>query len=410
MIPPSATPSFAAALRYWLRLGFLSFGGPAGQIAIMQHDLVDRRRWIDQHSFLQALNFCMVLPGPEAQQLATYIGWRLHGIRGGVAAGVLFVLPGALVLYALSWVAAAHGDVPLVRAVFAGLKPVVVAIVLQALWRIGRRALTTPMAGAIAAAAFVAIQFLQVPFPVIVLAAGAMGWWRAPGASVGSAARPPSLGRGLKLAGLYLVLLAVPVAGVLALLGPAPFLDLARFFTQAAFVTFGGAYAVLPYVAKAAVETFGWLTAEEMINGLALAETTPGPLILVLQYVGFFAGWNHDSSSLIAATAGAALTTYVTFLPSIFFILIGAPYVEWITGQRRLSAALGAITAGVVGVIGSLAWFFGAHVFFPPGGADVPAMLAAAATLALALRYDPPLPAIVAAGAAFGVFRLAAGF
>jgi chromate transporter len=396
-------PSFATALRYWLQLGLLSFGGPAGQIAMMQHDLVDRRRWIAQGDFLQALNFCMVLPGPEAQQLATYVGWRLHGIRGALAAGILFVLPGALVLYALSWVAAAHGDTHVVRAIFDGLKPVVIAIVLQALWRIGQRTLTSITTVALALIAFIAVGFLSVPFPAVILAAGFIGWRVLKPAATTTAETPPSPRRALRLSLVYLLLLIVPVGAVIVLAGTAPFLNLARFFTQAAFVTFGGAYAILPYVARVAVETFQWLTPEEMVNGLALAETTPGPLILVLQYVGFFAGWHHGG--LRDATLGAAITTYATFLPSIFLILIGAPYVQWIASLRGVSAAMTGITAAVVGVIATLAWFLGKTVYLRPDGIDVFGVGATLVALGIALRWKVPVPWLVLAGAGLGLIR-----
>ena len=399
----SPQPTFAHAFRYWLQLGLTSFGGPAGQIAMMQHDLVDRRRWIGQAEFLQALNFCMVLPGPEAQQLATYIGWRLHGVRGALVAGILFVMPGALVLYALSWIAAAHGDTDVVRAIFEGLKPVVIAIVLQALWRISRRTLSGPVTVILALAAFVAVGFLAVPFPAVILMAGVVGWVWLPAAAIAPTATPPQLGRALRLAALYLVLLILPVGLLITLVGTEPFLPLARFFTQAAFVTFGGAYAVLPYVARVAVDTFHWLSPEEMINGLALAETTPGPLILVLQYVGFFAGWHVGG--LRDATLGAAITTYATFLPSIFMILIGAPYVQWIGSLRGVNAAMTGITAAVVGVIATLAWFLGKTVYLRPDGLDLFSIAVTVAALGIALRWKVPVPWLVLAGAGVGLLR-----
>ncbi len=401
--PQVSPPNFATALRYWLQLGLVSFGGPAGQIAMMQHDLVDRRRWIGQADFLQALNFCMVLPGPEAQQLATYIGWRLHGVRGALAAGIFFVLPGALVLYALSWIAAAHGDTQVVQAIFNGLKPVVVAIVLQALWRIGQRTLTNATTVVIALVAFAAVGFLAIPFPAVILTAGLVGWrfLKSPGA--GTLESPPSPRRALKLAALYFVLLVVPVGLVVIWAGAEPFLKLAQFFTQAAFVTFGGAYAVLPYVARIAVETFHWLSPEEMVNGLALAETTPGPLILVLQYVGFFAGWHHGG--LRDATLGAAMTTYVTFLPSIFLILIGAPYVQWIAGLRGVGAAMTGITAAVVGVIATLAWFLGKAVYVVPNGLDIFSIVVTLIAFGVAVRWKIPVPWLVLAGTAVGLVR-----
>ncbi len=426
-------PSFAEAFRFWLKLGFISFGGPAGQIAIMQHELVDRRRWIDQNAFLQALNFCMLLPGPEAQQLATYIGWKLHGVRGGLTAGILFVVPGALVLYALAWIAAAYGKVGPIAAIFAGLKPVVVAIVLHAIWRIGRRTLTGGPAIALAAASFLAMDVARVPFPLVILVAGAIGWLASRGTSqpfaaaghgpgtvlpdvAADGARPAPAIRVLGMAALYVLLLVAPVGLTIAAVGPEPFLALARFFTQAAFVTFGGAYAVLPYVASAAVDQFQWLSPDEMINGLALAETTPGPLILVLQYVGFFAGWNAalaggagGLSPIAAATVGAAVTTYATFLPSLFFILTGAPYVERIARVKAAAGALAAITAAVVGGIMTLAVFFAEQVVVDPAGTlDVLAAAAVVLAFGVLVRFGVSLHWLVLAGAAFGLLRAAA--
>jgi chromate transporter len=421
----TAPPSFAVAVRFWLKLGCISFGGPAGQIGIMQTELVDRRGWVDQRSFLTGLNFCTLLPGPEAIQLATYIGWRLHGLRGGLAAGGLFLLPGALIMLALSWLAALHRDTPLVAAVFAGLKPVVVAIVLAAVWRIGRRALRGGPAVALAAAAFVAIYGLGIDFPWIVLAAGLTGWlaaraglssFAAPAhgdvAAVGHGSPARVGGRGWRRIGIlvavFATLWAVPVAGVIAVFGTTPFVDVAALFTTAAFVTFGGAYAVLPYVADAAVDHYGWLSAGEMLNGLALAETTPGPLILVLQYVGFFAGWNAAAGTGaqgLAAAVAAGLTTYVTFLPSFLFIFAGAPYVEAVHRVPALGSALGAITAAVVGVVLNLAVFFATAVFLPPNGVDWPAVGLAAAALAVLLRFAIGLHWMVAAGAVAGLVR-----
>ena len=411
-------PTFTEALRFWLKLGFISFGGPAGQIAVMQHELVDQRRWVGQEAFLQALNFCMLLPGPEAQQLTTYMGWKLHGLKGGIAAGVLFVLPGALLLYALSWIAAAHGDTSFVAAVFAGLKPVVVALVVHAVCRIAGRTITTAMAASLAVAAFTAVEIANVPFPLVVLVAGVIGWLSARGKVSNPEPEPPLpalQGGGLRLlrmAVVYVVLLVVPIGAVVAFAGTEPFLALGQFFTQAAFVTFGGAYAVLPYVAEAAVNDFQWLSSDEMINGLALAETTPGPLILVLQYVGFFAGWNASGglSPLTAATLGAAVTTYATFLPSIFLILAGAPYVERIARVKAAAGALTAITAAVVGVIVTLAMFFAHEVIFTPEGIDVVAALAVVAAFIVLMRFKLGLHWVVAAGAVFGVTRAAIGF
>ena len=419
-VPPVAIPSFRAALGFWLKLGFISFGGPAGQIAIMQHELVDQRRWIDQGLFLRALNFCMLLPGPEAQQLATYAGWRLHGVKGGLAAGILFVLPGALILYALAFLAAAYGEVTPVAAVFNGLKPVVVAIVAHAVWRIGKRTLNGWIPVVVAAASFIAISVLHVPFPLVVLGAGLIGFGvskthpdmftaghPAPVYTAQAESSQPALPRLVKMAAIYVVLLVVPVTLIVTAFGASPFLTIARFFTQSAFVTFGGAYAVLPYVAEAAVNRFHWLDAEQMINGLALAETTPGPLILVLEYVGFFAGWNAGyPTPFVAASLGAFIATYATFLPSIMLILTGAPYVERLTRIKSAAAALGAITAAVVGVILSLTVFLAKNVVVVDGMSDWPNIAVALITLAVLIKFNTRLHWLVAAGAVFGLARM----
>lgn len=419
-------PGFATALAYWFRLGCLSFGGPAGQIAMMQHDLVDGRRWIGQRAFLRGLSFATLLPGPEATQLAIYIGWRLHGTAGGIAAGALFVLPGMACMLALSWLAAAHGETGFVGAIFDGLKPVVVAIVGHAVWRIGRKALGGWPPAALAAAAFVAINLLGVGFPWVVVAAAGIGWLStlggrespfaggAHGAAVDGdevphfAALPPNASR--RFAGLsivFAVLWAIPVGAVLWAMGTRPFLDIADLFTKAAFVTFGGAYAVLPYVADAAVRVYAWLSPAEMLNGLALAETTPGPLILVLQYVGFFAGWNTAASDpLLPAAMGALLASYVTFLPSFFFILAAAPYIEGLHENRAASAALGAITAAVVGVVLNLAVFLGTAVFMGSSGRiDLAAVAVAAVALFALVRFGTAIHWLVFAGAAYGLAR-----
>jgi len=417
----SPPPTFTEALRVWLKMGLIGFGGPAGQIAIMQHELVDQRKWIGQAAFLQALNFCMLLPGPEAQQLATYMGWKFHGVKGALAAGILFVLPGALLLYGLAWIAAVYGGAAPVAAVFAGLKPVVVAIVFHAVWRIGRRVLITKSAVLIALIAFLAVQVADIAFPLVVIAAGAVGWFMAAAQRTekqpGDLAPLPPWSRLLRMIGGYLLLLVVPVGLVVAIFGTEPFFALARFFTQAAFVTFGGAYAVLPYVADAAVNHFQWLSPSEMINGLALAETTPGPLILVLQYVGFFAGWNWalagaagGLSPIAAATIGAAVTSYTTFLPSIFLIVAGAPYVERLAKIKGAAGALATITAAVVGVILTLGVFFARQVIVAPGGRsfDFIAMAAILVTLAVLIRFKISLHWVVLAGALFGLARAAA--
>ncbi|MEN9885858.1 MAG: hypothetical protein RL758_436, partial [Pseudomonadota bacterium] len=399
MDEPNNTPPQPVTLRqafaYWLKLGFLSFGGPAGQIALMHHDLVEQKRWISEKRFLHALNYCMVLPGPEAQQLATYIGWLMHRSWGGVMAGVLFVLPSLLILIALSWVYIAWGEQPLVAGLFYGIKPAVTAIVVQAAHRIGSRALKNGWLWAIAAASFVAIFALNVPFPAIVLAAAFVGYlggrlapqhFRAGG---GHGAAKQSFGPALidddtptpaHARFAWSRLAVVLVAGALLWLLPMGALTLALgwghtltqmgwFFTKAALLTFGGAYAVLPYVYQGAVGHHGWLTPTQMIDGLALGETTPGPLIMVVAFVGFVGAYvkavfGPDMLFLAGATA-AALVTWFTFLPSFIFILAGGPLVERTHDEIRLTAPLTAITAAVVGVILNLALFFGYHVLWP---------------------------------------------
>ena len=388
-------PTFREALRYWAGLGLKSFGGPAGQIAIMHRDLVERRRWISETRFLHALNFCMLLPGPEATQLATYIGWLLHRRRGGLAAGILFILPSVFLLLALSYVYAAFGNVAVVAGVLAGFKPAVVAIVLEAVLRIGKRALRRPPHLAIAAAAFVGLYFLAVPFPLIVLGAGLIG-------VIGERLRPnlfaaktaeeqrqhapvryvldddtqtpphalPSRARALAAIGVGLALWISPYAVLVALRGQGSLhAQQYRFFTVAALVTFGGAYSVLSYVTTAAVGTFGWMSRAQTVDGLALAETTPGPLIMVLQFIGFLAAWNHPEglSPVTSAVLGALITTWTTFLPTYLLVFLGAPYIESLRGNRALAAALGGITAAVVGVILNLALVFGEAVVFPKG-------------------------------------------
>jgi chromate transporter len=412
---------FSEALRYWVRLGFISFGGPAGQIAIMQRDLVDRKKWISQERFLHALSFCMLLPGPEAQQLAIYIGWLLHGTWGGIVAGTFFVIPSIFIMWGLSAVYAAYGSVPLVAGIFAGLKPAVVALVIVALIRIAGRALRPRGLAGIAAGALVGIFVLHVPFPWIILAAGILGFFAGRGwpdrfeqarqEAARSGQRDPastqSEARIEKTRGSWTRIARIAVTGLA--LWSAPFLALGlwrgwsslhvqqyRFFTQAAFVTFGGAYAVLAYVLQAAVQSYHWITQAHPNDGLGLAETTPGPLIMVLQFVGFLTGWNRPEgmSPLASASLGAFVTTYVTFLPCFFYILLGAPYVESLRGNRALASALSGITAAVVGVILNLAVVFGLGVLFPGGWSSGPnwlaLALAAAAFVALfRFRVDP---------------------
>jgi chromate transporter len=418
---PVAAVGFWEAFRFWLKLGFISFGGPAGQIAIMHSELVERRRWISERRFLHALNYCMVLPGPEAQQLATYIGWLMHRTWGGIVAGGLFVLPSLFILIALSWVYMAYGEQPLVAGLFYGIKPAVTAIVVHAAHRIGSRALKNGWLWAIAAAAFVAIFALNAPFPLIVLGAAVAGVvggrvaparFRVGGAHAAKlATHQPALidddtptpvharfsvARLALVIGVGLALWAAPLAAVAVLHGVQGTLpQMGWFFTKAALMTFGGAYAVLPYVYQGAVVQQGWLTATQMIDGLALGETTPGPLIMVVAFVGFVGGWQSSDLALwfgagqhfAAGAVAATLVTWFTFLPSFVFILAGGPLVEATHGDLKFTAPLTAITAAVVGVIVNLALFFGWHVLWP-AGADGPfewpaALIAVAAAIAL---------------------------
>lgn len=419
-------PGFGEAMRFWFWLGCVSFGGPAGQIALMQQELVDKRRWIDSTRFLHGLNFAMLLPGPEAQQLATYIGWRLHGTLGGLVAGGLFVLPGALVLLGLSWLAAEHGDLAWVAALFDGVKPVVIAIIAASVWRLGQRTLNGPAPLLLAMVAFLGLYLGHLPFPVLIAAAALVGYLAAKAgkplfAPAGHGVtddfvpddRPAdrSARRLLRLSLLFAALLLVPVAATVLLLGRQPWADIADLFTTSAFVTFGGAYAVLPFIAERAVDTYHWLTPADMLNGLALAESTPGPLILVTQYVGFFAGWNHPGglSPLMAGMTGAVLTTYVTFLPCFFFIFAGAPYVEALIHNRAAAGALAAITAAVVGVILNLGVVLGEAVILPGGRADWVALMVTAIALTALLRFKLAVHWLVLAGAGFGLLRMAIG-
>jgi chromate transporter len=431
-----APVSLRTAFRYWLRLGCVSFGGPAGQIAIMHADLVERRRWISEKRFLHALNYCMVLPGPEAQQLATYIGWLMHRSWGGVIAGALFVLPSLVVLIALSWVYMRFGNVPAVAAVLYGVKPAVVAIVLHAAWRIGMRVLRHPLMWSIALAAFIAIYLLRLPFPLIVLAAGVAGHVGAKfvprafadGAGRDAAARhygralidddtpTPAHARwsrthAMRVLALFVALWAL-VLGALALAHGwnGTLTQMGWFFTKAALLTFGGAYAVLPYVFQGAVQDHQWLSAAQMMDGLALGETTPGPLIMVVSFVGFVGGWTRElygPETLFAAGAtAAAVVTYFTFLPSFLFILLGAPFIESTHGQLRFTAPLAGITAAVVGVIVNLALFFALHVFWPQGlggPIDVAPLLIALAALVALLRFKVGVITLIGACAALGL-------
>ena len=421
-------PTFAAALRYWLKLGCISFGGPAGQIAIMHKELVEKRRWISDAHFLHALNFCMLLPGPEAQQLATYLGWRLHGAKGGIAAGALFVLPSVFILFGLSWLYMAGGHLPWLAAIFHGLLGAVIAVVAEAVLRIGKKALKSPTLWAVAAMSFIAIYFLHLSFVIIVLAAALLGYFgnralpeqfpagKSHGAAKDTAPAielPPApkatWSRTFIITALCLTLWWLPVFGIAWWLGwSSTQAQQGLFFSKAALVTFGGAYAVLPYVAQQAVETHGWLTHPQMMSGLALAETTPGPLIMVLQFVGFVGGWQHPGvlSPLAGATLGALITTWTTFLPCFLFIFLGAPHIEKLGEQPRLSAALTAITAAVVGVILNLGVKFTTHALWPAsGGFDVfVAALAIAAFIAMQ-RFKVGLMPVIGACALLGLAK-----
>lgn len=364
-------PSFQDAVATWGRIGLTSFGGPAGQIALMHRVLVDDKKWLDERTFLSALSFCTLLPGPEAMQLATYAGWRLHGLKGGLAAGLLFVLPGALVILALSVLYATFGAAPSVAALFVGIKAAVLAIVVEALVRISRRSLKDNAEWAIAAAAFIAIFFFKAPFPLIILAAGLTGYFRSGQTAVqpdtattlAAAARPA---RTAATVAVWLAVWLLPLAGVVLAFGPDHVLaKLAWFYSKLAIVSFGGAYAVLAYMAQDVVQTFGWLTAGEMLDGLGLAETTPGPLILVTEFVGFLAAYrNGGSPAFLYGVLGAFVTLWATFAPCFLWIFAGAPYIERLIAMPRLRSALSAITAAVVGVILNLTVWFALHVLF----------------------------------------------
>ncbi|WP_035383508.1 chromate efflux transporter [Ferriphaselus sp. R-1] len=428
--------TLAQAFWYWLKLGFISFGGPAGQISIMHQDLVERKRWISERRFLHALNYCMVLPGPEAQQLATYIGWLMHRTWGGIFAGTLFVLPSLFILIALSWVYIAFGDVPVVAGLFYGIKPAVTAIVVQAAHRIGSRALKNSGLWAIAAASFVAIFALNVPFPAIVASAALIGY-------IGGRVAPDKFkvggghGKENRSFGIALIdddtptpeharfrwsgLAKVIVIGGLLWLLPMTLLtviygwghtltQMGWFFTKAALLTFGGAYAVLPYVYQGAVAQYGWLTPTQMIDGLALGETTPGPLIMVVAFVGFVGGYVKSVFGpdllFLAGAMAATLVTWFTFLPSFIFILAGGPLVESTHGDLKFTAPLTAITAAVVGVIFNLALFFGYHVLWPQGFSaafDWPSALIALSAAVALFRYKRSVIQVIAASAVLGL-------
>ncbi|MCK1384780.1 chromate efflux transporter [Bradyrhizobium sp. 21] len=437
--------SFSEAFRVWLRVASLSFGGPAGQIAVMHRILVEEKNWISEGRFLHALNYCMLLPGPEAQQLATYIGWLMHRTAGGLMAGGLFILPGIIAIMGLSYVYAAYGNVSFVEALFFGLKAAVLAIVVEAVVRVGKRALKNRIMIALAAIAFVAIFFFAVPFPIIIIAAGVIGYIGArqgrpefapaghgPGASsavvdsmLGDAVPEhvrPDTARAIRVGALWLALWLVPVIALLLALGQANvFSQIALFFSKMALVTFGGAYAVLAYVAQQAVEHYHWLKPHEMLDGLGMAETTPGPLIMVLQFVGFMAAYRDASglSPMLAATLGGLLATWVTFTPCFLWIFVGAPYIERLRGNTGLAGALSAITAAVVGVILNLSIWFALHTLFRETvpvhafplnfdmpvltSVDVPALLLSIAAATAIFRFKLGMLTVLAGSCAAGV-------
>src|SRR5450631_2917643 len=429
---PAPKPSFGEAFMVWLKIGCINFGGPAAQIALMHRVVVDEKKWVDDARFLHALNFCMLLPGTEAQKLATYLGWLLHGVRGGLAAGILFVLPGAFVMLALSLLYALGRGISVVDGILFGIKAAVLVIVVEALIRIGKRALKTALLLSLAAAAFVGIFFLALPFPLIVAAAALVGYLvaRQSPAQLGIAAKienvpPPDKDRWRQFAIASLVGLLVwwaPVALAALVFGPQHVLvSIGMFFSKLAVVSFGGAYALLAYMAQQAVETYGWMTAPAMVDGLGLAETTPGPLILVTQFVGFLAAFRDAApfSPITAGVLGAAMTTWTTFVPSMLWIFAGAPFVERLRANRQLSGALAAITAAVVGVILNLSVWFALHVLFgkvtemhlgpmrwyafDPLALDIRAAALAAIAAALAFGLHRSLIEVVVSMAALGV-------
>ncbi len=431
-------PTLGEAFRFWLKLGFISFGGPAGQIAIMRQELVERHRWISEKRFLHALNYCMLLPGPEAQQLATYIGWLMHRTWGGIIAGGLFVLPGAILMMALAWGYLTFGNTTILQAVLWGIKPAVVALVLFAVYRIASKSLNHAVWWALALASFVAVTFLKIGFPWVVAGAALVGWitgelrpnWISGGQSEGRAkvhapaviddesATPPhahfSWRHSLLLVAIFVVLGAV-VYALLVQLGNQTLADMSEFFTSSAFVTFGGAYAVLPYVMQAAVEKYHWLTTAQMMDGLALGETTPGPLILVLTYVGYLGGVKNAvaDSPLASGVLAASVVTFFTFLPSFMMIFVGAPFIESTRRSLKLHAPLTGITAAVVGVIASLAVFFAQHTFWPHGfkGAidGLSAVIAVAALIAFVKFKRGAMETIIVCAALGLLEKLATG-
>jgi len=431
-IEAAESVTFGQALWYWLKLGFISFGGPAGQIAIMHQDLVERKRWISEKRFLHALNYCMVLPGPEAQQLATYIGWLMHRTWGGIIAGGLFVLPSLVILIALSWVYMAFGSVPAVAGVLYGIKPAVTAIVVFAAYRIGSRALKNGWLWSIAAAAFIAIFVANVPFPLIVLVAGVIGHFggkHAPtkfavggGHQGGDSSFGPAIldddtptprhalftwNRFIRVLAVFLLIWIAAIATLTLLYGwTGTLTQMGWFFTKAALLTFGGAYAVLPYVYQGAVDHYHWLAGPQMIDGLALGETTPGPLIMVVSFVGFVGGWTKaifgPDAVLASAIVASVVVTFFTFLPSFLFILLGGPFIETTHGNLKFTAPLTGITAAVVGVIVNLAVFFAIHVLWPQGmhgGFEWPSLLIGlAAGIALFKSKVGVIPVVLTCG------------
>ena len=427
------TPTLKEAFWYWLKLGFISFGGPAGQIAIMHQDLVENKRWISEKRFLHALNYCMLLPGPEAQQLATYIGWLMHKTGGGLIAGGLFVLPSLLILIVLSIIYMHFGQVPAVASILAGIKPAVVAIVLFAAYRIGSRTLKNKALWGIALLSFVAISLFKLPFPIIILCAALLGFLGNRYAPIFFKAGPSHkaadkhYGKAviddetvtplhavfnkqtfIKVLLVGVVIWLVAMLSLIVMYGwDATLTKMGWFFTKAALLTFGGAYAVLPYVYQGAVEHYGWLTSTQMMDGLALGETTPGPLIMVVAFVGFVGGWTQQVAAepILAGALAACVVTFFTFLPSFIFILMGAPFIESTKNNLKLNAPLTAITAAVVGVIASLALFFAQHVFLHDAGVDWLAMLAAALGFVLLFKFNVNVIKLIAVFAVLGLFR-----
>jgi len=425
-------PTFREAFRFWLKLGFVSFGGPTGQIAMMHAEVVEKKKWIGETHFLHALNFCMLLPGPEAQQLAIYIGWLLHKTRGGIVAGALFVIPSIFILWTLSYIYVAYGHVPSIAAIFYGLKPAVLAIVAAAVIRIGSKALKNAVMWSIAMTAFAAIYFFRVPFPLIIIGAGMIGLIGGkilPQFFLGSLdhdARSTSSGeevcptprssfiRVFQIAATWIFLWWLPLALAGIFLGTQhTIFREGLFFSKAALVTFGGAYAVLPYVSQLAVEHYQWLRADQMLDGLGLAETTPGPLIMVLQFAGFLGGWNHPGNlpPLLAATLGALITTWTTFVPCFLWVFLGAPYIEKLRGAKQLTAALSTVTAAVVGVILNLAVWFAVHVILPPGGnVDWFAIVVCAIAFGGMLRWKWSIIPVILGSGMLGLIYTLAGF